>query len=113
MKIKTVEVPIYKAIVNYFIEPNEKKAREYLCKKYPKIDEKDFFNAEAITVSFEDEGVTVIWIRGIGKSYYADLVHETIHAAFDILEKVRIKVDSDNHEALTYLVDLLLKGIIK
>jgi hypothetical protein len=41
------------------------------------------------------------------------LAHEAIHAAYSILDYAHVKVDSDNHEALTYLVGYIMEEISK
>lgn len=41
------------------------------------------------------------------------LVHEMIHMSWFILDRVGIKIDVNNHEAQTYLVEFLVNEITK
>ncbi|WP_093320200.1 hypothetical protein [Thorsellia anophelis] len=38
--------------------------------------------------------------------------HESIHAAWVILENAGVKLDANNHEALTYLSDWVVKQVL-
>jgi hypothetical protein len=40
-----------------------------------------------------------------------NISHESIHAAFNILEHVGVSVTADNHEALTYLSDFIQERV--
>ena len=42
---------------------------------------------------------------------HSTISHETIHVAWDILETHGIIIDSQNHEALSYLVGFIVKKI--
>lgn len=62
-----------------------------------------------------DDGTRVqcIWTRDeSGPKLHSTLSHECIHAAYHTLDARGVKLDADNHEALTYLVELLIKKAI-
>lgn len=51
-------------------------------------------------------------LKGYGVRKLAiNISHESIHAAFNILEHVGVSVNADNHEALTYLSDFIQERV--
>ena len=67
----------------------------------------------ALTNAFatvEHIGPCVVYIREPSPSL---VMHEAIHSAWDVLNHVGIRVDHDNHEALTYLAEYIFTETLK
>ncbi len=54
----------------------------------------------------------VVWFRSV-KPGSRVITHESIHAAFHVLESSGVKVCKENQEALCYLADFIVGSIIR
>lgn len=53
-----------------------------------------------------ESNICFIWLHD---KYLKYLYHELIHLSWEILSIVEVKINNNNHEALTYLFDYLLE----
>lgn len=84
--------------------------RQFNCDAGP-----DIHAAETFGIGPKDapETVRVIWIPSLGTVEDAlSASHETLHAAWRILDLVGVKVDVDNSEALVYFHEHLLRQVL-
>lgn len=72
-------------------------------------------------LGFDGDGYVALTLQRKGKLYIVlqrnasagTIAHEAIHAAFEILEKVGVKVKYSNHESLTYLAGWIADWVEK
>lgn len=59
------------------------------------------------------EGI-VIWLRESPQKAHsiAALVHEAVHAAMYVHKKLGLSVKYDNDEALAYMIDFIVEGVL-
>lgn len=67
------------------------------------------FSAMTLFTPNPDTGIPCITITFKSVEYYnaSEVIHESIHAAWDVLDAVGVKVSRSNHEALAYLADYI------
>ena len=100
MKIKHIKIPLYRDCITVVICTKEEMLT--LGKKW-KIRStilNDIDDCKAATLHPVGRDVT-IWTQHL--KCFSELGHEVIHASMGILRRAGVRVDEDNHEALTYL----------
>lgn len=122
MPIITVRVDIYAHDVVFLVTRNPKIVEEYFntvkTDRTLKLTESD---RESIKAGLGGRcwhgmtDLTVIWIpRQPRKPYdYGCLVHETTHAAVQLLSDVNIEINSKNDEPLAWLIDYIVRDFLK
>ena len=105
VKAYKIDMPIYRQVVklyigNTFKEANEKVEKDYGLEK----DDCHFTQGRVMTVTHKEDGYIHFLLILPSEVEASLLAHEAVHLAWDILEHVEVKVDYNNHEALTYLV---------
>lgn len=98
-----VSVPIYPTGVYLCTTA---KAVTKLCAENGMEYDPEFADGTCQTVFDTDNGAMYVLIY-IGRHEEATLVHECVHAAWNILDNVGVEVTADNHESLAYLTDWL------
>jgi len=108
-KIHKIEVPIYNQVVNVLITNNIKNAALYFEANYPGIDmdNVEYVDAFMQRVNNKEKGVSKLYIAILEDCTPGTLVHECVHAAWDILDYIGVGVTADNDEALAYLTQFL------
>jgi hypothetical protein len=113
MKSKLISIDIYRASVLLCCECEEEEALELYKKKLKRKDELEL-KAQGRTkgscIRLDGEKDVLIWIENPPDSSntVAILVHECIHAAYEILEASGIPTSYDHQECVTYLADLIV-----
>lgn len=103
--MKKVKIHIYKTEVGYFYEPNFKKGAK-IIKKWTG---QDYYPDNTSGTTWIKAGKSpIIWFE---KKDLSVIAHEVIHASWFILDEAGVKIDADNHEALTYLVGYIIKNL--
>lgn len=92
--------------------------RKFAKRKYStKFKRNGIFAGRAEMIADKKTGfyVVLIWVSGFDWSpeAYGDLVHETVHSAIDVLDRIGVPVSRKNDEALCYLVDWYFRNIMK
>lgn len=111
-KVKELIVPIYNSLL---IIGFDAKAIEKCIKQYGLVyDISNSAAGQAIYLEDEESGYTihVLWIdKALYKQEY--LTHESVHAAWHILDSVGVEVTAMNHEALAYLSGWIAQEVHK
>lgn len=102
---------MFKENYYFFIGWKPKAIEAYLKKNY-KL-ERDFSRCDGRTMELTDHdgwSAQLIWTRyRSGPKFIPALAHECVHAAMHILDRRGVKLDVDNHEALSYMVEILMR----
>jgi hypothetical protein len=105
---KSVKIPLLKHEFGYLIEPDKKKAIK-IFDNY-KHGDKNLTGTEACTFLLDGQS-PLIWIKS--KKDICSIAHEAVHAANGILANLGIRAEYGNDEILAYLVEHIIKEIIK
>lgn len=102
--VKRIDVPIYPA--KLILTSSVRAAWEY-AEKYGPIPEEYKEQEGGITIT-PKPGIVII---GVDYEHNTPSIvaHEAVHAAWAILDQAQVHVDSENHEALTYLVTWIVE----
>lgn len=98
-----INLAIYEAKVRVYF------SLEKYLKDFPHRKNKDYSHTNAFATT-EAIGPCVVYIREPSPSL---VMHESIHAAWDILDHVGVNVDYDNQEALTYMAEYIFTETLK
>ncbi|QPB11393.1 hypothetical protein [Providencia phage Kokobel2] len=96
--MKKLIVPIYGSIVRVFASVDE------YTKYYGVAVGDDSYEAFVSTLQRGTEISHAVVFSGISTMTAATISHESVHIAWRVLDRAGVKVDVDNHEALSYLV---------
>jgi hypothetical protein len=94
-------VPVYGLAVHFTNDVDD--ARAFVKRRGGKDEAQAFDNVDGISLAFStahDERVRII---GVFDGTVATVTHESVHAAWEILETCGVQVSSDNDEALAFL----------
>lgn len=104
---KETITPLYGSIL--VVSNDTEHLNKYLAKTYPGVEIEVMPSAGSVSVfDCPDSGARLLAMV-LDHCTMQVLCHESIHAAFHVLDRVGIKVDADNHEALTYLTDWIFE----
>jgi len=99
MTFKKIKIPLYRDEVWVLVCPFD--AALHQLDKWGHGIAQDLSDCGACTI-FPPNKPALIWTPCI-KGNFAEFGHEVIHAAMYVLRRAGVKVDVENHEALTYL----------
>lgn len=121
MKIRVWNIPVevYKVGLSVFVGDTVRGCMA-LANKGEDFDEDLVENADGKGFAFhaenkkgEDRMVIMLSVSK-DKNTYVDaglIVHECVHMAWFILDRAAVKLDGNNHEAQTYLIEYLVRAI--
>ena len=98
-----IKIAIYEAKIRVYF------SLEKYLKDFPHRKNKDYSHTNAFAIT-EAIGPCVVYIKEPCQSL---VMHESIHAAWDVLNHVGVNVDYDNQEALTYLAEYIFTETLK
>lgn len=110
MKIKSVDIPLYGSGAIFVITPDQKKAKKFLESRNVPTDR---WPVRANALTFCRDGFHVYCYLPEIKTPngIATACHELVHVAWQVLQDADVIVTSANHEAMTYLISYLAKGL--
>lgn len=111
MRVGKFYLEIYPTNYRYFIGEDTEKVTAYVQKHYGQ----DFNIGESLGMvsSFNHKGSFMVLIYIKDHDDIITLAHEAAHAAAFTLHNFGIHISTTNHEALTYLMDMILGKILK
>lgn len=104
---KRVDLPLYHTTIQMYL------SREALLADVDQgHEDEDDWGACAQIMEAED-GICVVCIAFREDKYMTTpiIAHECVHAAWDVLELAGVKVKFNNHEALAYMTEYLVKEV--
>lgn len=113
MVIKKILVDTYHQGIYFCITPDREQAREWFENHHIKTSN---FPTHAAGFTWTLKGYFPhIWLPSLDLTpeMISTIAHELIHACWFILDSVGIKIQEDNHEALTYLQGYFMSRLLK
>lgn len=106
MKIKIFWAHPYKKEIGWFVEKDYRKAEKVFSDYGCEIEIGSKYKGICVE---RKNGSQLIWFTHISDK--ACIMHESIHAAFHILDRCGVALTGDNHEALVYLSEYIFTKI--
>lgn len=107
--MKKLHIPIYEQVIYLF---DSFKDHDRWVQKYLGCDHEARDIVGAVDYYENEEGTIIVTLTVQDKDIFT-VLHESIHAAWEVLGKAGVKVDSDNQEPLAYLSEYIAKGYLK
>lgn len=105
-----IEIPVYNDYILVYMAKDVEDAIKEVEDEY----DVSFTNSDmfaALTTTLKKKGREVVILMMPTDASNKVIAHESVHLAWDILDSHYVKVDADNHEALTYLVEYIVGQI--
>jgi hypothetical protein len=92
------------------IVDNCSEGHKYISQKYKYTDTETFDNYDAVSIMHKTRSYLIFRFKDLSHSIIA---HECMHAAYDILDLVGIPLRAENSEAITYLLETIIRKTLK
>ena len=112
MKEKLIKIPIFDANLVIFYGDHAE-IEEGINNKFEGVNYENTLFQKAQYFSINTGEDIYMCIVLFPESNYEHIYHESLHASYDILDKLGIGVSNDNHEILAFLMGYIAKQTIK
>ena len=107
MKKRTI--PIYN--MDVWFTNDEADCRSFLKRRGG--DESLTDNCKGVWITFKGREDHTYWVLAVYDGDIGTVVHESVHAAWGVLDTCSVKTDVDNDEALAFLAAWFTKTVLK
>lgn len=108
IQLTPIEFPVFKAFIDYFIEPDRERATAFI-KERTGIKDESCFSGDGATLIRKGQN-PIVWLR---TKHPSTIAHEMTHAVLNIMDETGIPRTYDTDEVLCYHVGYAMEQILK